>query len=322
MHHPTSKDPDLTPRTAAFIKGLEAQNGPPLYTLTPVQAREVLRSAQSGPAKKADADIEDLVLPVGPTGSVPVRIVRPKGASGKLPFIFYLHGGGWVMGDRDTHDRLIRQLAAETGAAVVFPTYAPSPETQYPVPYQQAWAVLEHMVVSGDTHALDSSRIVLAGDSVGGNMAIVMALLTKERQGPDIRFVLLFYPVTDARFDTGSYQDFADGPWLTREAMQWFWDAYLPDKARREDSMASPLRASDEALRGFPETLVITAENDVLRDEGEAFAQRLNQAGVETACMRCQGAIHDFVMLDALAESAPARAAMCLATAAVKKHLR
>ena len=225
------------------------------------------------------------------------------------------------MGNEDTHDRLIRELAVGTGAAVVFPKYTPSPEAQYPVPHQEIWAILEHVAANAEHFGLDPTRIVVGGDSVGGNMAIVTSLLSKEKAGPKIGFQLLFYPVTDAAFDTPSYQNFADGPWLTKKAMQWFWDAYLPDQEKRDEIFASPLRAAKEQLSGLPPTLVITAENDVLRDEGEAFARKLDEAGVFVSCLRCNGTVHDFVMLDALAGSAPAKTALSLAIEAVKKYL-
>ena len=322
MESPNSQHPSLTRKTKAFVDALAAEKAPPLYTLTPEEARKVLESVQAKSIQKPEVDMEDMELAVGPTGKVDTRIVRPKNAQGNLPVILYIHGGGWIMGNKDTHDRLVRELSTGTGAAVVYPNYTPSPEAQYPVPHQQIWTVLEYVVANAAQLRLDAGKLIVAGDSVGGNMAITTSLLAKEKNGPKIAMQLLFYPVTDAGLDTQSYRDFADGPWLTFKAMQWFWDAYLPDKGKRKEVYASPLQASKEQLSGLPPALVITAENDVLRDEGEAFAKKLDEAGVCTSCVRCNGTVHDFAMLNDLAETAPSKTALCLAIAAIKKCLQ
>lgn len=322
MSEATSRSPYLTLDTKALVDALTAQNNPPLYTLSPAAARRVLTEAQSRPVDKPDADIRDLDLPVGPTGTVPVRIVRPKNATGALPLIFYMHGGGWILGDKDTHDRLVRELAVGAKAVVVFPGYTPSPEAQYPTAIEQSYAVLSHVVENAGDFDVDPGKVAVAGDSVGGNMATVMALLSKERHGPKITVQLLFYPVTDADFNTASYEAFADGPWLTRQAMQWFWEAYLPEEQRRHEITASPLWATVDQLRDLPPALVLTAENDVLRDEGEAYARKLVEAGVQVACLRCNGTHHDFMMLNALADTAPTRAAIALAVATLRRCLR
>lgn len=321
MATPSSQAPHLTRSTKAFVDALAAENNPPLYTLSPEAARKVLADAQAKPVRKLDADIRDEDLPVGPTGTVSTRFVRPMKAEGRLPVIFYFHGGGWILGDKNTHDRLVRELAQGAHAAIVYPNYTPSPEAQYPVPLEQAYAVMLHVLERADDYGIDASRVAVAGDSVGGNMATVMTLLAKERKGPRIAFQLLLYPVTDAGFDTESYHAFADGPWLTRRAMQWFWDAYAPDETRRGEITASPLRATMEQLRDLPPALIITAENDVLRDEGEAYARKLSDAGVRVACVRYNGTHHDFMMLNGLAETTPARAAVAQSAAALKKML-
>lgn len=321
MSHLSSESPYLSRGIRAFIQAVEKENAPPLYTLSPAAAREVLEGVQSNPIEKFEVDLQSVILPVGPTGVVQTFVLRPPGVEGKLPVIVYFHGGGWVLGGLSTHDRLVRELCVRTDAALVFVEYTPSPEAQYPVPCEQAYAALAHLGQIADAYSLDSERLAVAGDSVGGNMAIVASLLAKERGGPKIRLQLLFYPVTDATMDTPSYEQFANGPWLTRRAMEWFWDQYLPDKSRREEVTASPLRGSAEELAGLPPALVITAENDVLRDEGEAFARRLDEAGISAACLRLNGTIHDFVMLDALAREPTTRAAMKVATGALKRAL-
>jgi acetyl esterase len=311
----------VDPLTQAFVDTVVAAGGPPLYTLTPDAARRVLAQAQAGNVPRLPADIEDATFPVGPTGSVRVRLVRPPGASGKLPAVVYLHGGGWILGDLETHDRLVREIANRAGVTVVMVDYDRSPEARYPVSVEQAYAVTRFVAEHADALAVDSARLAVAGDSAGGQMAIAVALLARERKGPKLAFQLLFYPVTDADFDTPSYRQFADGPWLTREAMKWFWNAYCPDVARRREPLASPLRASPDQLSGLPPTLVITGENDVLRDEGEAFAAKLAQAGVRVTSVRYNGTIHDFVMLDGLRDTPATRAAIALTNELLQEHL-
>ncbi|WP_028008813.1 alpha/beta hydrolase [Solimonas flava] len=312
----------VEPGTQAFLDAVAAQGGKPIYTLSPADARQVLSGAQSGAVATLAAEIEDRVLKTGPTGQVRVRIMRPAGKKTELlPVIVYFHGGGWVLGGTDTHDRLIRELANGAQAAVVFVDYDRSPEAQYPVPLEQGYAALKYVAEHAAELKVDASRLAVAGDSVGGNMAAANTLLAKQRGGPQIDFQLLFYPVTDADFDTGSYREFANGPWLTRAAMAWFWDAYLPDAAKRREPTASPLRASLEQLKGLPPALVITDENDVLRDEGEAYAAKLARAGVPVTQVRYLGTIHDFVMLNGLAASPATRAAIDQANAALRRAL-
>lgn len=311
--------PSLEPVAKDFIASLEKAGGPPLYTLSPAEARKVLESAQSGPVAKLAADIEDRTIPVGPLGKVDLRIVRPKGDTSKLPVIMYFHGGGWVLGDKNTHDRVVREIANGARAAVIFVDYVRSPEAQYPAPIEEAYAATKYVAEHPDQFNVDATRLAVVGDSVGGNMTIAVTLLAKERGGPRIARQVLFYPVTDARFDTGSYDRFAEGPWLTRKAMQWFWDQYLPDVAKRKEPTASPLRASLEQLKGLPSALIVTDENDVLRDEGEAFAARLAEAGVPVTQVRYLGTIHDFVMLNAVSTTPAARGAIDQATAMLRR---
>jgi len=225
----------------------------------------------------------------------------------------YFHGAGWVMGDSTTHDRLVRQLASGAAAMVVFVDYSRAPEHRYPVAIEEAYAATCYVSEHADEFGVDAARLSVVGDSVGGTMATVVALLAKQRSGPPIGAQLLFYPVTNADFETGSYKQFRDGPWLTRAAMQWFWDQYLPEHSLRRDPTASPLMASLDQLRGLPRALIITAENDVLRDEGEAYGRKLIEAGVEAVTVRYNATIHDFVMLNALADAAPTRAAIAQA---------
>jgi acetyl esterase len=311
--------PTLELHTQQFIDSLAG--GPPIYTLSPADARSVLVRAQSIPVGKPGAQIKDMTLPVGPTGSVPIRIVRPVGAAEVLPVVMYFHGGGWILGDRDTHDRLIREIAVGAQAAVVFVDYSRAPEARYPVAIEQAYAATLYVADNAADLHIDPLRLAVAGDSVGGNMAAAVTLMTNHRRGPKITFQVLFYPVTDSGFDTPSYVQFADGPWLTKRAMVWFWDAYLPDPAARKKPTATPLNASLDQLAGLPEALVIIDENDVLRDEGEAYARKLSDAGVRVTSVRYNGTIHDFVMLNALADTPATRGAIAQAVGALRGAL-
>ncbi|GGR50739.1 acetyl esterase/lipase [Nocardioides luteus] len=297
-------------------------NPPYLFDLGPVEGRKAVDQVQSGDGvARPEIDEEWVTVEGGPTGEVKVRIVRPAGVSGDLPVLIYIHGAGWVFGNAATHDRLVRELAVGAGAAVVFPEYVLSPEARYPVAIEQNFAAAGWVVAHGAEKGLDASRIAVAGDSVGGNMAAALTLMAKERGGIDLRQQVLFYPVTDAAFETESYHQFAEGYFLRRDGMQWFWDQYTTDAAERAQITASPLRATTEQLADLPPALVITAEADVLRDEGEAYAAKLRDAGVPTTQVRIGGVIHDFVMLDALRETEGAKAAMTLAIETLKAAL-
>ena len=312
--------PVLEPRTQAFVDSVTAAGGPPIYTLSPDAARAVLVKVQEAPVDKLPAKIEDTTFPVGPTGSVRIRIVRPE-SKGMLPVVFHMHGGGWVLGDRNTHDRLTRELAVGANAAVVFVDYDRSPEARYPTAIEQGYASVLYVVEHARELKVDASHLAIFGDSVGGDMSAAMMLMNKERRGPRFALQVLFYPVTDANFETGSYQQFADGPWLTRKAMQWYWDAYLPDVEGRKRPTAAPLNASIEQLQGLPDALVAVDENDVLRDEGEAYARKLSQAGVCVTSVRYNGTIHDFALLNPIAETPAVRGAIAQATAALRSAL-
>jgi acetyl esterase len=233
----------------------------------------------------------------------------------------YFHGGGWVLGDATTHDRLIGELAVGAHVTVVFVDYDRAPEQRYPTAIEQSYEATRYVAENADVLGVDANRLAIGGDSAGGNIASAVCLIAKQRKGPQILGQLLFYPVTASDFDSDSFAEFEKGPWLTKAAMQWFWDQYLPDARRRQESTASPLRATNEELAGFPPTLIITSENDVLRDQGEAFGRKLMTAGVEVVTTRYNGTIHDFMMLNAIADSAPTRTAMAQAVHFVKRIL-
>ncbi|MBL8792291.1 MAG: alpha/beta hydrolase [Planctomycetia bacterium] len=309
----------LEPAAQEFAKA--TANPPFLFEMPPAKGREVVDQVQSSPIDKPDVDIEDTSVPGGPKGDISIRIVRPKGVKGTLPAIVYIHGAGWVFGNAHTHDRLVRLLAVGANAAVVFPNYSLSPEAKYPTAIEECYAVAQWAATKGSEKQLDGQRLAIAGDSVGGNMTAAVTLMAKQRGGPKFVQQVLFYPVTDANFDTGSYQQFATGYFLRRDGMQWFWDQYTTDPKQRAEITASPLRATKEQLTGLPPALVLNGEADVLRDEGEAYANKLREAGVPVTAVRFQGMIHDFVMLHALAHTHAAKAAMLLATQTLRAVL-
>src|SRR4051794_503608 len=296
----------------------EATAGVPfLNELSPAEARAVVDELQAAPIDKLPVNDRWTTVPAD-VGDVRVRIVRPPDAVGTLPVILYMHGGGWVLGNAGTHDRLVRELAVGTGAALVFVEYDRSPEAQYPVAIEQGYATARWIMNEGAANQLDPDRIAVAGDSVGGNMTAALTLMAKERG--DVRFVhqSMYYPVTDAAMDTGSYEQFAEGYFLTAKMMAWFWDAYEPDPERRLEPLASPIRASDEQLGGLPPAFVVVGEADVLRDEGEAYAARLRAAGTEVTTVRYDGITHDFLLLNSLRDTHATRAAISQAIAVLR----
>lgn len=293
----------IEPKTWAFVEKIKKTGGKPLYDLPVEEGRAIFDQLQALSSDKPAVDIEDHTIPNGSKGQVAIRIVRPKGATEALPVVMFYHGAGWVFGDYKTHGRLVREIAVGAHAAVVFVKFTLAPEAQYPTQLEEAYAATKYVAEHGKEFNLDTSRFTVAGDSVGGNMTIAMTLLAKERGGPKIDYQVLIYPVTDANFDNDSYKEFADGPWLTKKAMQWFWDKYLPNKEKRKEITASPLQATVDQLKGLPPALVINGECDVLRDEGEAYAHKLNEAGVRVTAIRHQGTIHDFLLLNDIADT-------------------
>lgn len=314
---PASANPVLDQTTQRFIDGLMESGGLPLETTSIEAARAWLANIQSGPVDQPPVDMVDLVWPIGPTGTVEVRVLRPPGLREPLPVVLYLHGGGWVMGDRHTHDRLVRELATGARAAVVFVDYTRAPEAHHPVQNEQAYAALTHLAANAGALGLDASRIAVAGDDSGGAMAAAMLLLAKRRKGPAIAFQLLFCPVTAPLSGRGSAKLFESGPWLTQSTLAAFCLAQFPDRSVLKTD-AVPLNIALSDLEDVPPTLLITAENDMMRDDGEAYGRRLMQADVPVVATRYNGTIRDFVMLNALADTPAARAAIAQATEALR----
>ena len=303
MSSPNSKLPNLSTKTEEFITELEKNSSKPLFKMSPEKAREFLEDLQSKSYREIEADVSDCNIFTETAGDIQLRIVKPKNTKEKLPVILYIHGGGWILGSAKTHDMLIRKIAVGTNSAVIFPEYTRSPEAKYPQALNQIYAVLCYLYENPEKFNIDKEKIVIAGDSAGGNMATVTAIMTKKQNGPKILFQCLLYPVTNSDMDTQSYEDFQDGPYLSKKAMEWFWDAYLPDKNLGDDIFISPLKAEIDDLKGLPPALIVTDENDVLRDEGEAYARKLDMADVETLNIRINGTIHDFLMLNALSDT-------------------
>lgn len=313
--------PVLEPEATELAKATDPH--PRIYELPPDQGRQILLDLQSGEGvPRPEVDETWVEVDAGEWGTVPTRIIRPKGASGPLPVVFYIHGAGWVFGDDKTHDRLFRELAVGAGAAGVFPVYDRAPEKGYPTQVEQNYAVGQWVLQHGAEHGLDTSRIAVTGESVGGCMSAVFALMNKDRGGIDLKAQVLLYPVTNADFGTPSYVQFAEGYYLTRDGMRWFWDQYTTDPDQRAEKYASPLQASLDDLKGLPTTLVITDEADVLRDEGEQYANKLREAGVDVTSVRVAGMVHDFLLLDSLRDTRAANVARHLAIDALKTALK
>ena len=308
--------------TQTFLNALNSSGGTPIEKLSPKDARAVLVGAQAGAnVSLPKVDISQKTISVDGQ-DINLTIVRPAGVKGILPVFMYFHGGGWVLGDYPTHERLIRDLVEGSGAVAVYVDYTPSPEAKYPTAINQAYAATQWVAEHGSEINVDGKRLAVAGNSVGGNMAAVVSLMAKDKGTPEIKYQVLLWPVTDANFDTGSYKQFAEGYFLTRNMMKWFWDNYTTDPKQRAEIYASPLRASVDQLKGLPPALVQTASADVLRDEGEAYARKLDQAGVAVTAVRYNGMIHDFGLLNVVGQVPAVRSAMLQASQELKQHLK
>jgi acetyl esterase/lipase len=308
----------VEPTVAGFLKAIE--NAPPLEKMSPKDARQVLIDAQKG-SVLPKADVSEKVIKVDGK-DVKLHIVRPAGSKGTLPVFMFFHGGGWVLGDFPTHERLVRDLVVSSGAAAVFVDYTPSPEAGFPVAINQAFGATKWVAEHGKEINVDGSRLAVAGNSVGGNMAAVVSLMAKNQGGPKLRAQILLWPVTDANFDTGSYHAYPNGYFLTRNMMKWFWDSYTTDAAARKEIYASPLQASLEQLKGLPPALIQTAEFDVLRDEGEAYGRKLAEAGVDVTTTRVNGMIHDYGLLNPLSKVPAVQGALRAAGAELAYRLK
>lgn len=289
----------------------QSSTPPLIFQLPPEQGRNILEKAQDTPVYKYPANISSEFINTGRWGSIPVYFIAPKDAKIKN-VIFYIHGAGWVFGSFHTHEKLVRELSARTNSLVVFPEYSRSPEAKYPTAIEQCYFIFSHLweIIKSRFQMIDCHTLTIAGDSVGGNMAIAVSLMSAMRKGPSIYKLLLYYPVTNACFDTPSYRQFAVNYYLYRDGMKWFWRQYTNSMEDRNQITASPLRASSDCLKCLPQTMIINGQADVLRSEGEAFGEKLRCAGVKVTALRVQGIIHDFVMLNSLDQTNACRTAM------------
>ncbi len=313
-------DPHLEKKVRDFLKLLN-EGGVPLESLTPVQARQVLADAQASVHVDLSGIDESERTITADGFTIKLNIVRPKGNKEVLPVFIFIHGGGWVLGDFPTHKRMVRDLVVLSGAAGVFVNYTPTPDEKYPTQINQIYAATKWVAENGSEISVDGKRLAVVGNSVGGNMTAVTALKAKEKGGPEIKLLVMMWPIVDANFETESYQLFGQDRFLTTPTMKWMYDMYIEDVQKRKDIYASPLQASIEQLKGLPPVLLTIAENDVLREEGEAFGRKLDEAGVSVTNIRFNGMIHDFGLLNGLAELPAVKSLFTLAAAELKKYL-
>jgi acetyl esterase/lipase len=314
-----SQNPQVDRRVREFLKALNSSGGKPIETLSPVDARQVLVGAQAG-AALPDCDVEEKTITQDGL-TVKLHIVRPAGSTEVLPGFIFVHGGGWILGDFPTHERFVRDLVVDSGYTAIFANYTPSPEAQYPTAISEIHAAAKWVAAHGAEIRVDASRLGIVGNSVGGNMTAAVALLALHKGGPKFKCQVMLWPVTNADFDTGSYHEFAEGYFLSRTMMKWFWDAYTTDPLQRREIYASPLQATKEQLTGLPPALVQVAGADVLRDEGLAYARNLDAAGVDVTVVRYESLIHDYGLLNALSQVPAVRDALHQASEMLKKHL-
>ena len=315
-------DPTIDPHIRVFLNALNNSGGKAVEALSPTDARLVLVNAQQ--SVKADySGIEETEKTITQDGqSIRLHIVKPIGAKSTVPVFMFFHGGGWVLGDYPTHRRLVRDLVVNSGVAAVFPDYTPSPEAQYPVAVNQGYAATKWVAENGKEIGVNGKKLAVVGNSVGGNMAAVVALMAKDRKGPEIKLQVLLWPVTDADFTRPSYQAYGEGRFLTTSLMKWMWDNYTTDLDKRKEKYATPIHATLDELRDLPPALVQTAENDILRDEGEAYARKMSEAGVAVTLTRYQGMIHDYGLLNPIADTPAVPVALQQAAVVIKNALK
>jgi acetyl esterase/lipase len=315
-------DPRIYKKVREFLSALNSGTGKPIEQLSAADARKVLVDAQNSTTVDYSGIQESEQTITQDGEKVKIHITKPTGVAANAPVFIFIHGGGWVLGDYPTHRRLVRDLVVASGAVAVFPDYTPSPEARYPTAINQIYAATRWVAEHGGEIGVNGKNLAVVGNSVGGNMTASVVLMAKGKNGPAIKLQVMLWPVTDANFETGSYQELGEGRFLTRNMMIWFWDNYLPDKEARKEIYASPLNASSEQLKGLPPALIQTAENDVLRDEGEAYGRKLDEAGVPVTLTRYEGLIHDYGLLNPLAEIPAIKTALLQAAAVIKQALR
>ena len=314
-------DPRLSREVKAFLALLNS-GGVPLETLPPLAARQVLVDAQA--SVNVDlSGIDEFEKTITADGyPITLNIVRPEGVKGTLPVFIFIHGGGWVLGDYPTHKRMVRDLVVLSGFAAVFVNYTRTPDAQYPQAINEIYAATKWVAEHGEEIGVDGKNLAVVGNSVGGNMTAVTALQAKAKGGPHIKLQIMMWPIVDASFETDSYHQFGDQRFLTTPLMKWMYNMYIADPEKRQDIYASPLQATVDQLQGLPPTLIQVAESDILRDGGEAYGRKLDEAGVKVTTVRYNGMIHDFGLLNGLAEVPAVRSLFVQAAAELKKHLQ
>ena len=314
-------DPRLSRGTKAFLQLLNS-GGVPLETLSPLEARQVLVDAQA--AVNVDlSGIDESEKTITADGySIAINIVRPAGVKGTLPVFMFIHGGGWVLGDYPTHQRMVRDLVVLSGFAAVFVNYTRTPDAQYPQAIDEIYAATKWVAQHGEEIGVDGKNLAIVGNSVGGNMTAVTTLMAKAKGGPHIKLQILMWPIVDANFETNSYHQFGEKRFLTTSLMKWMYDMYIPEPEKRKDIYASPLQATVEQLKDLPPALIQIAESDILHDEGEAYGRKLDEAGVNVTTVRYNGMIHDFGLLNGLAELPAVGSLFVHAAAELKKYLQ
>jgi len=314
-------DPRLSRGVKAFLNVLNSAGGPPLETLPPLEAREVLVNVQAS-APVDLSGIEESEKTITADGyTIKLNVVRPEGVKGKLPVFIFIHGGGWVLGDYPTHKRMVRDLVVLTGFSGVFVNYTPTPDARYPQAINEIYAATKWVAEHGGEIEVDGNNLAVVGNSVGGNMTAVTALKAKEQGGPKIKVHIMMWPVTDATFERESHKQFGENRFLTTPLMKWMWDLYTTDPNERKEIYASPLQASVEQLKRLPPALIQVAESDILRDEGEMYGRKLDEAGVNVTTIRYDGMIHDFGLLNGLAEEPAVRSLFEHAAAELRRYL-
>ncbi|MBB3441037.1 MULTISPECIES: alpha/beta hydrolase [unclassified Rhizobium] len=292
-------DPRIDPQVRAFLAEIN-KDPSPFWELPQPKPQEILTGLQNmTPVDMSGVTTTEQTI-TQDGQSVKIYIMKPEHITGKPGVLLFIHGGVWIVGNYENHQRLLRDLVVGSGQVGVFVEYTSLPEARFPTQLDQSYAALKWVAAHADEFGADGSRIAVAGNSVGGNMAAALSIMAKDRNGPKISLQVLMIPATDASVDTGSYHEYGEQRFLARAFMKYGWDLYAPDAKTRDNPYVSPLRASIDQLKGLPPALVITAENDPLRDEGEAYARKLKEAGVTVAAARYNGTIHDFVLLNAI----------------------
>jgi acetyl esterase/lipase len=315
-----AQDPAIDRRSRAFLKKLNEDDSP-FWELPGDEPRNIVTALQGQtPVDLSGIEVQEREITAGGR-AVTLYVVRPEGATGTVPAFLFYHGAVWIAGNFANHKRLVRDLVVGSQAAAVFVEYTPVPEARFPVQIDEAYDAAVWVSEHGDEIGVEGGKLAVCGNSVGGNMTAAVTLMAHDKGAPNIVFQLLLWPALDTNLDTGSYRAYGEGRFLPRAFMQYGWDHYAPDAETREHRYVAPLKATVEQLRGLPPTLIQTAENDVLRDEGEAYARKLDEAGVDVTCVRYNGAIHDFALLNALRTVPSTDAALRQAAAELARHL-